>query len=359
MRIRSRACGVAAALAAAGIAWTGPAAAQEPATPSGWIGVGLQELVSCATSDRRPASCERRLMVSQLFVGGPADRAGVEPGDTLLTLEGRAIHGARDPAFAVLEPGREVRVEVGREAGRRTLTLIPGRRPADLGALGIRHYVPSVAALPRAEAVPGRPGPAVVSPSEWPGPEGWRIRIRVDDDSVRVGPLARAEWDDEGTVGVVRIEPGVWAELDLGPRLRALQDSVFLRARVRLDSIRRRWYEARARSEAERSHEHAWTPLPGPLERRLAGAEFTPLNPPLAEAFQGPDRGLLVLRVLPGTPASRVGLRPGDVVVEAGGRRCDSLEDLRRSLEDADGPGALVVKWVRKGREMNGLFRDD
>ena len=47
--------------------------------------------------------------------------------------------------------------------------------------------------------------------------------------------------------------------------------------------------------------------------------------------------GLLVLQVAPETPAARAGLQPGDVVLEAGGRRVKDAEDLRGAFMRADG----------------------
>jgi S1-C subfamily serine protease len=87
---------------------------------------------------------------------------------------------------------------------------------------------------------------------------------------------------------------------------------------------------------------------------RLAGAEFRPLTPALAEYFPV-DEGLLVLRVLPETPAARLGLRDGDVVVAVGEDRNPSLLTFRGLVGrmQVDG-GTLKVKWNRKGRVMEG-----
>jgi S1-C subfamily serine protease len=77
------------------------------------------------------------------------------------------------------------------------------------------------------------------------------------------------------------------------------------------------------------------------------------LNPELSEFFGGLESGVLILRVLPQTPAAELGLRPGDVIVEAGGRAVSRVGELRSALQEA-GQGAIEVKWVRKGTEITG-----
>jgi len=87
--------------------------------------------------------------------------------------------------------------------------------------------------------------------------------------------------------------------------------------------------------------------------RRVAGAEFLELTPELAEYFVGVQEGLLVLRVIPRTPASHLGLRDGDVVIEADGHPVRSIEIFRTRIVGAEGQG-IDVKWIRKGVESKG-----
>jgi S1-C subfamily serine protease len=91
---------------------------------------------------------------------------------------------------------------------------------------------------------------------------------------------------------------------------------------------------------------------------RVAGAEFRRLTPELAEYFRGADHGLLVLRVLSDTPAARLGLRGGDVVLAADGRPLEDVEALRERF--ARSPRAPVeLTWVRRGVEMRGRLGPD
>jgi len=63
--------------------------------------------------------------------GGPADRAGVEPGDVIVRLGDRAIQQPEDLAGATLEiePGTKVPIEIVRDGKRRTVDVTLGLRP--------------------------------------------------------------------------------------------------------------------------------------------------------------------------------------------------------------------------------------
>jgi C-terminal processing protease CtpA/Prc len=63
----------------------------------------------------------------------------------------------------------------------------------------------------------------------------------------------------------------------------------------------------------------------------VGGAQFSEMNPELATYF-GTDRGVLVIQVLSGTPASEAGLMPGDVVTGVGGSDIEDLRSFRDRL---------------------------
>src|SRR4029434_6726211 len=67
-----------------------------------------------------------------------------------------------------------------------------------------------------------------------------------------------------------------------------------------------------------------------------------------------PYRGLLVTRVESGSPAEKAGLKAGDVLGAAGGRRCFSQTDFRGVLHR--GPrcaGEIEAWWTRRGAAMS------
>lgn len=366
------------------------ASAQQVEGARGWLGVGVQELMQCRVPSAGEDACWKRLVVSQVVVDGPADRAGVQPGDTILALNGEQLEkGISDEAFQHVKRGTVVRLEVGRGGRRSTLRVVPGEWPTG-GTVAVRVPIApgEVSVVQRPLAAPplptmqeGRLSPRILIRAEGgglyqiepqveirlAGPEGEAVRLQLDaretsepgrQTRATLGRRLRAyaDADAEGAAEVWNR----YVQLYPGPELRALQDSVFRLARVRLDSLQRtllrdeRQYRTlvdRVRRDA--SGQFAWSASFG---RSVAGAEFQPLSPELAEFFQGAGEGLLCLRVIEETPAHRLGLRPGDVVIEAAGRAVASLDDLRASFRSADGR-RIELKWVRKGRPMRGTLR--
>jgi S1-C subfamily serine protease len=82
----------------------------------------------------------------------------------------------------------------------------------------------------------------------------------------------------------------------------------------------------------------------------VAGAELSDVSPGLSSYF-GTDRGALVLRVAPETPADRAGLQDGDVIVRAGGEPIADVSQLRRVLSASRG-GEMELEVVRRGERV-------
>jgi hypothetical protein len=59
------------------------------------------------------------------------------------------------------------------------------------------------------------------------------------------------------------------------------------------------------------------------------------------------DRGDVVERVEPNSPAARAGLQPGDVVYDIGGQTVHSFADAQFALDKAPKTGAIEVAWRR------------
>jgi hypothetical protein len=67
------------------------------------------------------------------------------------------------------------------------------------------------------------------------------------------------------------------------------------------------------------------------------------------------DHGLLVTNVVPGSAADKAGLKAGDVLGAAGGRRCFSQTDFRGVLHRGPrGAGEMEVWWTRGTEVMSG-----
>ena len=91
------------------------------------------------------------------------------------------------------------------------------------------------------------------------------------------------------------------------------------------------------------------------VSQAVAGLELVPMNSELAEFFGSGD-GLLVVRVLPGTPAHEAGFRAGDVILEGGGVRLATPRQLANLLTQASGRQVEVV-LLRKGERRTLTLR--
>lgn len=83
----------------------------------------------------------------------------------------------------------------------------------------------------------------------------------------------------------------------------------------------------------------------------IEGTRLTELNEGLAPHFAGADEGVLVLDVEEDSRAGRAGLRAGDVIVEANGRKVYTPSSLRVAIAETD-PDDVTLSIVRDGATM-------
>jgi serine protease Do len=156
-------------------------------------------------------------VVESVEPGGPADKAGVEAGDTLLALGRHRLADAEVPLAELLVPGEKLAVRVRRKGQERTLNMTVGERaatfawnaafpaPAPPSAMTLRGTV-DVAAPPRPPQAPQSPATNIVA-----GTTSWAMSY---DGSMGGAVLATIDADLEELVGaaegafVLRVAPG-------------------------------------------------------------------------------------------------------------------------------------------------------
>lgn len=82
------------------------------------------------------------------------------------------------------------------------------------------------------------------------------------------------------------------------------------------------------------------------------GVQLVETTPELREHLGGAeDAGVLVSKVLAGTPAERAGIRVGDLILAVDGKSVADVAELRRALEGKEGE-KFAVDLVRDGRSV-------
>lgn len=253
-------------------------------TRRGWIGITYS---TSGTSGR--------MAVTEVIPASPAAGAGLAPGDTIVRW-----NGDENPEAAAMrnpvQPGDTLRLRVRRDGRTRDVTVVATSsrsRPAVTFSRGGDRDV------------------IVLRPSRLS-----EVRIHADSIAVHADSMhtrLRAMLRDS-----------------LGPALRRFEAVEIPRVEAQLMAAQARLAEGFSAGA-----------------RAVAGAEFAEVNAGLASYF-GTDRGVLVLRVAPETPAARAGLQAGDVVVSANGHPVEDVRDLREAVSgsrDRD----VELEIVRRG----------
>ena len=97
----------------------------------GWIGVEPQNLSSELIESMRLPKSTQGILVAGVLDGGPADSAGLKPGDILISLNNQSINDVRDllNRIAKIDPGTEVSCKIIRKDREISLSIKIGKRP--------------------------------------------------------------------------------------------------------------------------------------------------------------------------------------------------------------------------------------
>jgi serine protease Do len=90
----------------------------------GWLGVVIQPVTS-ELKDKLKLSTEKGALVADVVEGGPAEKAGIERGDVIVTFDGKDISESDDLPYIVASTpiGKSVTVEVIRKGERKNIQV--------------------------------------------------------------------------------------------------------------------------------------------------------------------------------------------------------------------------------------------
>lgn len=100
----------------------------------------------------------------------------------------------------------------------------------------------------------------------------------------------------------------------------------------------------------------------GRVEHPYLGIQMVTLTPEVKENINSSpdsnlnideDRGVLIARVMPNSPAARAGLRSGDVVTQINGQSVKDADAIQRAVENTKVGGNLQVGLRRSGENLN------
>lgn len=316
--------------------------------PRAWIGILTQ--TAALPRDGDPVA----VLVTNVFVNGPAHRGGVLPGDVVVAVNGTPL-AAYDTwlnMLAGLEPGQPMQVGLLRRGEEMEVTIIADTRPVMLG---------SPFDLARLDTIQARvsktfdsimqmfgtqPSDSVVLDFTSTGDRllQWEARVQVSWQQTAVREAADPEAALRRTVDRAESLEERRARLEVAreqAELRAVADQGS-------DPLTAGGGGEMRLSVETLSASGAPTLVPFVLERPvvLGGAQVLPLTSELGRAF-GVDAGVLVTDVVSRSAAARAGFRAGDVIVAVAGGAVASLVQLRAALATAELP--TVVTVVRRG----------
>jgi serine protease DegQ len=100
------------------------------AVTRGWIGVEPQDMTP-EIAESFGLQAKEGALIAAIVQGGPADKAGLKPGDILVSVDGQSIADttALLNAIAQLKPGGEVKMKVVRKGKPAELSVLIGKRP--------------------------------------------------------------------------------------------------------------------------------------------------------------------------------------------------------------------------------------
>jgi membrane-associated protease RseP (regulator of RpoE activity) len=369
----------------------------------GWIGISF-EVVTDGWG--RPEYVE----ITDVSAGSPARAAGLRRGDRLLAINelDRPSELAQLSERLHLRSGDRVAMEIERDGQRRQLELEAARRPEDFQVGStveftlrsdsmVETWVRAMDSL-RIELT-AENGERVGLRREGRERDDPRTRVRVVRGSEGVGGgspyeffVFRGEMHDSLRGEMIVLEQAV---SEIESRMEAREQELYMvlgrdagihieddveltRLRGELAAVSARTAgTANALADATRSTAGFVPDAPGVASRapskrvgadseyrpltpyllgrnRVAGAEVIDLRPELAAYFEV-GAGVLVVDVVPGTPAAVAGIVPGDVITRLDQVGVRSVEDLRYGISVAG--DSLPISLVRQGSSVQVLLR--
>ncbi len=90
----------------------------------------------------------------------------------------------------------------------------------------------------------------------------------------------------------------------------------------------------------------------GRVVRGWLGVVIQDVTPEMAESL-GVKEGVIIAQIVPGSPADKVGLKIGDIVVEADGQKISEVRELQFKIMKTQPGKEVNLKVIREGKELS------
>ena len=102
----------------------------------GWLGVGIQEITEDMRKKFKIPADQNGVLVTQVFEGDPAHKAGIQAWDIIVEIDGKPIKNSKDliQIIGSFEPGRKVNLKMLRNGDFKTVTVSVTERKEEVAA---------------------------------------------------------------------------------------------------------------------------------------------------------------------------------------------------------------------------------
>ncbi len=98
----------------------------------GWLGVGIQDLTP-ELAEYYGLKAQKGVLVTQVFEGDPADKAGIKVNDIILSVDGKRVSSGRDLSATIANTpvGHQTKIDLMRDDSKKSITVTLAKRDDD------------------------------------------------------------------------------------------------------------------------------------------------------------------------------------------------------------------------------------
>src|SRR5579862_3259257 len=320
----------------------------------GYMGVKLMEL---SDEDKKDLGVKSGLKVAEVVEGGPSAKAGLQTDDVITAVDGRAIDSMQElaPIMAAAGPGATVKLDVLRDGKKKSVSVVLAPHPADVQ-------------------------PAEPPKEQGKGEDDLRERVRKflekkdgpkDDSKPRAKKPAPKD-DEDPTGDLLAFDEETFDQFrEMFEKFGVDPEQFFEKGKdgkYRLNDQMKEMFKNfnfdRFKNLLPKDADPDNLPAPAPKKAEPKRAQPKASRPWLgvqpddlpeelrAQLDLAEGEGLLVIQVMPGSPAEKAGLKKNDVLTKIDGKAVKGEESLASFMSTARVGQEVTLTVLRKSKEQ-------